>query len=246
MKGRNILLIIMLLVAPHISWNIAPKAVVDYVPSIEVNLDDIFEEYAYSFYENLTVNDLDYSVFKTALKGFINLQKSGKLINEQYLTIVDFSKSSSKKRLFLVDVPSQKIIHQSLVAHGRNSGLEFARKFSNKVNSHQSSIGFYTTAETYRGKHGYSLRLDGHEFSNSNARRRAIVIHAADYAGEKFVQNNGRLGRSYGCPSLPKKGYEQVIEKIKGGSCFFIYYPDTSYLNKSKLINRQVESVPSS
>ncbi len=246
MKGRKILIVILLLVAPQLSWKTESKPVVSYTQPIADETEDIFEEFALTFYENLNTQDLNYEVFKMALKGFINLRHSNKLNNENYLTIADFSKSSSKKRLFLIDVNSQKMIHQSLVAHGRNSGLEFARKFSNRVNSHQSSIGFYTTAETYRGKHGYSLRLDGHEYSNSNARRRAIVIHAADYAGEKFVQNNGRLGRSYGCPSLPKKGYEQVIEKIKGGSCFFIYYPENSYLSKSKLINQAIHSLPSS
>ncbi len=246
MKGRNILIAIFLLAVPQLSWDIEPEHVENTTGRSIVAKEDVFEEYAFSFYENLKTTDLNYEVFKIALKGYFNLQKLNKLNNENYLTIADFSQSSSKKRLFLIDVDSQKLMHQSLVAHGRNSGLEFAQKFSNKVNSHQSSIGFYTTAETYRGKHGYSLRLDGHEYSNSNARRRAIVIHAADYAGQKFVQNNGRLGRSYGCPSLPKEGYKEVIEKIKGGSCFFIYYPETNYLKNSKLINQQLDSLPSS
>ena len=123
------------------------------------------------------------------------------------------------------------------MAHGRNSGQEFARNFSNKVGSFKSSIGFYKTAETYTGKHGLSLRLDGLEYSNSNARARAIVIHAADYVSTNFIEQNGRLGRSLGCPSLPKKDYHQVVHKIKNGSLLFIYYPEADYLKKSKLAN---------
>lgn len=246
MKGRQFFILFILFAVPQLSWNSLPKET-----DVTLQLDiepkaETFDSYASDFYQNLSTPELEYTVFKTALKGYIRLQELGKLTNVSYLTIADFSKSSAEKRLYIIDIASKSMIHQSLVAHGRNSGLEFANKFSNRVNSHQSSIGFYTTAETYRGKHGYSLRLDGHEYSNSNARKRAIVIHAADYAGEKFVQNNGRLGRSYGCPSLPKQDYERVIEMIKEGSCFFIYYPKSSYLERSKLVNHQVNSLPTS
>ena len=106
---------------------------------------------------------------------------------------------------------TQQLEYKSLVAHGRNSGLEYANRFSNKISSHQTSLGFYRTAETYIGKHGFSLRLDGLEFSNSNARKRAVVIHQADYASANFIKRNGRLGRSYGCPSLPKKDYRTIL-----------------------------------
>ena len=144
--------------------------------------------------------------------------------------------SSNEERLFIINMRENKIEHQSIVAHGRGSGNEFAKYFSNTINSHQSSIGFYHTAETYFGKHGLSLRLDGLEYSNSNARKRAIVIHSADYVSENFIKKFGRLGRSFGCPSLPKNDYNIIIQKIKTGSALFIYSSDQDYLNKSSLI----------
>ena len=147
------------------------------------------------------------------------------------------SLSANKNRLFLIDVENKKILHKSIVAHGKNSGGEYAKNFSNQVGSFKSSIGFYKTGETYHGKHGLSLRLDGLEYSNSNARKRAIVIHAADYVSQNFIKNYGRLGRSLGCPSLPKKDYDQVIHRIKNGSLLFIYYPEGHYLKNSTLAN---------
>ena len=245
MRGLRLFLLIAIFAYPTISWNEVAVTSTTEVVTPNLNNRVSFEDYASTFYQNLKNNQLDFKVFKMALAGYLQLQDQEKLANKKYLTVIDFSKSSAKKRLFLIDVETKEIIHQSLVAHGRNSGLEFASKFSNTVNSHQSSLGFYTTAETYSGKHGYSLRLDGLEFSNSNARRRAVVIHAADYAGEEFVKKNGRLGRSYGCPSLPKKAYTDVISKIKNGSCLFIYYPQKNYLTKSKLVNTTIEAVPS-
>lgn len=242
MRGVQILLLIFLSGLPNLSWDNAPIK-----KAIEVKVEEVdsFEDYVTTFYANLANTDLEFDVFKTALKGYLQLQKQDKLANKKYLTVIDFSKSSSKKRLFIIDTDTKKLVHESLVAHGRNSGLEFAQKFSNKANSHQSSLGFYTTAETYTGKHGYSLRLDGLEYSNSNARRRAVVIHSADYASENFVKRNGRLGRSYGCPSLPKKGYTEIISKIKNGSCLFIYFPQKTYLSKSTLANAIIDLVPS-
>ncbi|NNC71235.1 MAG: murein L,D-transpeptidase catalytic domain family protein [Flavobacteriaceae bacterium] len=243
MRGSGLLLLIFFVAVSNISWDLIPSNKTS-ISIAEKTLEETisFEDYATSFYRHLENSALEYNVFKTALRGYLQLQKSGQLTNKKFLSIIDFSKSSSKQRLFIIDVETKEIIHQSLVAHGRNSGLEFAKKFSNKVNSHQSSLGFYVTAETYSGKHGYSLRLDGLEYSNNNARRRAVVIHAADYAGENFVKKNGRLGRSFGCPSLPQNGYKEVISKIKGGSCLFIYYPKKTYLNKSKLANSLINA----
>lgn len=243
MKGLGLFLLI-LLASPNISWEEIPVKKTVTATIEKTSEEDAFEDYATSFYRNLANTELEFSVFKIALKGYLELQKQGKLANQKYLTIIDFNKSSVKERLFIIDTNTKQLVRKSLVAHGRNSGLEFAKSFSNKVNSHQSSLGFYKTAETYIGKHGYSLRLDGLEYSNSNARRRAIVIHAADYADENFVKRNGRLGRSYGCPSLPKKGYKDVISKIKNGSCLFIYYPQKTYLSKSKLANAAIKIQP--
>ena len=204
-----------------------------------INFDD-FKAYAEKLYHVLDDADLDYNAFETALKGYLKLQEEGKIEENSFLTVIDMSMSANKNRFFLIDVTNQKIIHKSIVAHGRNSGGEFAKDFSNKIGSFKSSIGFYRTAETYSGKHGLSLRLDGLEFSNNNARERAIVIHAADYVSAGFIKQNGRLGRSLGCPSLPKKDYNQIVHKIKNGSLLFIYYPQDNYLKKSSLANYSI------
>lgn len=199
-----------------------------------------FEDYSSDLYKKLNDKELSYEAFQTALKGFISLQSKNQLKNEQYLTIIDMSISANKNRFFLIDLDNKSIIHKSIVAHGRNSGGEFAKLFSNKIGSYKSSIGFYKTAETYNGKHGLSLRLDGLEYSNSNARKRAIVIHAANYVSDVFINKNGRLGRSLGCPSLPLKNYSEIIDNIKNGSVLFIYYPNQDYLQSSKLANGKI------
>ncbi len=189
-----------------------------------------------SRYHQLNNSDLKFEVFEYALEGYMNLISQNKLKNSKYLTIIDMRMSSNSKRLFIINMHENKIEYQSIVAHGRGSGNEFANIFSNTINSHQSSIGFYQTAETYFGKHGLSLRLDGLEYSNNNARKRAIVIHSADYVSESFIKKFGRLGRSYGCPSLPKKDYKEIIQKIKEGSALFIYSSDQNYLTNSSLL----------
>ena len=241
MKGIRLFFLLILVTLPNVSWKETSIKRVSITANNAIESKNTFESRASSIYKNFSNSGLEYTVFQTALKGYYQLKEQKKLQNKKYLTIIDFSQSSSKERMFVIDIEAEELVHQSLVAHGRNSGLEYASKFSNRVNSHQSSLGFYTTAETYTGKHGFSLRLDGLEYSNNNARRRAIVIHSADYAGKDFVKRNGRLGRSYGCPSLPKKGYQQVISKIKDGSCLFIYYPQKTYLSSSKLVNTAVD-----
>ncbi len=181
-----------------------------------------------SVYNNLKSNDFMYpskESFTKALEGYHHM-KEKRFLNKDILTIIDFSLSSSEKRLWVIDIKENSILFQSLVAHGRNSGNEFALLFSNKPESHKSSLGFYATGETYYGKHGYSMRLDGlEEGINNNARKRAIVIHGAAYVSESFIQQNGRLGRSFGCPSLPKEDTKKIIDLIKNESCLFIYYP---------------------
>jgi len=196
-----------------------------------------FDVYAQQLYSKLNDADLSYEAFQLGLKGYLKLRDDEQINSDRFLTIIDMSRSANLKRFFLIDLKDEKIVHKSIVAHGRNSGGEYAKLFSNKVGSYKSSIGFYRTAETYRGKHGLSLRLDGLENSNSNARKRAIVIHAADYVSEHFIRNNGRLGRSLGCPSLPEKDYDKIIGKIKDGSLLFIYYPEENYLRNSSLVN---------
>lgn len=192
-------------------------------------------ENSIKLYNLLNDKDLKFEVFEKALNGYNKLLKDKKIQNSDFLTVIDLSLSANKNRFFLIDFKLNKIIHKSKVAHGRNSGGEFAKHFSNKIGSYQSSIGFYKTAETYKGKHGLSLRLDGLENSNSNARKRAIVIHSADYVSDLFIKKYGRLGRSLGCPSLPKEGFTNIIKHIKNGSVLFIYYPEKDYLQHSSL-----------
>lgn len=166
------------------------------------------------------------TAFVQAFQGYYALKMQGK-IKKEILTIVDFSLSSTKKRLWVIDMKKSQVLFQSLVAHGKNSGEEFAQKFSNLPESYQSSLGFYLTGETYHGKHGFSLRLDGlNKGINHAARDRAIVVHAADYVSEKFIQQHGRLGRSQGCPALPAELNESIIQTIYGKSLMFLYHPN--------------------
>jgi hypothetical protein len=173
--------------------------------------------------------------FDVALKGFYALKDKG-VIKSNILTVIDFSLSSNLKRLWVIDLSSNVVLFQSLVAHGRNTGEEFATNFSNTPESFKSSLGFYATGEVYKGKHGVSLKLDGLEKGlNDNARNRAVVIHGADYVSESFIKNHKRLGRSQGCPAVPVEFVSDIIEMIKGQSCLFIYHPSIS--NNSNLNN---------
>jgi hypothetical protein len=166
---------------------------------------------------------LAYEAIEFALRG---LAQYASVVRPDRLVIIDFSKPSTEERFFVVNPESGELLFKSLVAHGQGSGLVYATDFSNRPNSHQSSLGFFKTAETYTGKHGHSLRLDGLQPGlNHAARDRAVVIHAADYVSQSFIQQNGYLGRSWGCPALPADGYNQVIDQIKEGTLLLIYHP---------------------
>lgn len=163
--------------------------------------------------------------FAKALQGFYALKAEGK-ITKDILTLVDFSLSSNTKRLWVIDLSTNTILFHSLVAHGKNSGEEFANRFSNVSESFKSSLGFYVTGEIYTGKHGKSLKLDGQERGvNDNARNRAVVMHGADYVSESFIRNHNRLGRSQGCPAIPVELTDDIIDAIQGKSCLYIYHP---------------------
>jgi hypothetical protein len=160
-------------------------------------------------------------------------------VKKQILTVIDFSLPSNKKRLWVIDLKNKKVLFNDLVAHGKNSGGIYARKFSNTQSTYMSSLGFYLTGNTYQGKHGLSLTLNGMDKNfNDNARDRAIVIHGANYVGDDFIRKYGRLGRSFGCPALSMDICEKVIDTIRDGSCLFIYYPDKQFLAKSQVLNR--------
>lgn len=180
---------------------------------------------------------INYTAFKMAYSGYTELKSKLNPENSHILTIIDYSKPSVEKRLFVLDLKNKRILHNSLVAHGMNSGANIATKFSNKSGSLQSSLGFYVTGNTYHGKHGYSLKLNGLELGiNDNALDRAIVIHGANYATEQFIKKNGRLGRSWGCPALPPNLSKSVINAIKEGSCLFIYHNNIEYINQSQIV----------
>lgn len=182
---------------------------------------------------------LSTDAFRFALRGFERLKKEGKLLNESVLTIIDFSQSSNKKRMYVIDLYKKALLFNTYVAHGRNTGDEFAEKFSNIPGTFQSSLGFYLTENMAIGsKVGLSLILKGLEKGiNDKAREREIIMHGADYATEDFIQKHGRLGRSYGCPSLPPDQIKPVAETIKNGSLLFIYNPDENYVQKSPVLN---------
>lgn len=173
--------------------------------------------------------------FSEALKGYYLLKEKG-LIKKDILTLVDFSLSSNTKRLWVINLTTGTILFNSLVAHGRNTGDEFASAFSNSAESYKSSLGFYATGEIYSGKHGMSLKLDGLEKGvNDNARARGVVMHAAEYVSNSFIKNNHRLGRSQGCPAVPVELSKDIINTIKDKSCFFIYHPSRGFKLASEL-----------
>jgi hypothetical protein len=193
-----------------------------------------------SVYDRLNLDRLGLSrdAFEYAIKGFNKLREEGKLNNSGIITIIDFSKSSAQKRFFILDLNRFELLCNTYVSHGVNSGMEYARHFSNTPESNQSSLGFYLTGVTYTGKHGYSLKLSGLEKGfNDNVESRAIVMHAADYVNEELARSHGYIGRSHGCPAIPVQLHKKIIKDIKGGSCLFIYSPDNNYLLHSPVIN---------
>lgn len=180
----------------------------------------------------------DQSILEMAIRGYTKLLRNESVPQPEILTLVDFSLPSDKERMWVFDIETGKLLYNSLVAHGRNSGDRLASHFSNSPGSFTSSLGFYLTGDIYQGKHGLSLYLDGLEKGiNDKARERAIVIHGADYATANFIQQHGRLGRSLGCPALPPHLTRDVINTIKGGTCLFIYAPDKNYLANSPVLN---------
>lgn len=186
---------------------------------------------------NLSQKGLSKAALDAAIKGYEKLKSNGVVGNSKYLTVIDFSQSGRKKRFYLIDVEAAKLVMNTFVSHGKNTGLDMATKFSNTINSEQSSLGFYITDATYTGKHGLSLRLDGQEEGfNSNAMARGIVMHGAAYVNGGRV-NSAFMGRSQGCPALSEAEYADAINYIKGGSVLFIYHPSANYLQQSPVLN---------
>lgn len=193
-----------------------------------------------TIYEEMSLEDsgLSRKAFQYAFTGFYKLRKKGLLRRTNILTICDFSQSSSNQRLYVIDVRTRRILYRTYVAHGINSGEEFANSFSNQMESCKSSLGFYVTSQTYTGVNGLSLRINGLEKGiNDNARKRAIVIHGASYVSTRILHKYGVMGTTFGCPAIPTEMTSQIIPVVKNGSCFFIYYPSKKYLGHSQVIN---------
>ena len=188
---------------------------------------------------NLASVGLTRQAFNYAIKGFDVMKSEGELGNKNIISIIDFSKPSSQKRLYVIDLVHSKLLFNTYVAHGMQSGGVFARQFSNKPSSLKSSLGFYETLGTYMGGNGYSLRLEGVEKGiNDNANKRDIVIHGAEYVNENMIRSKGYIGRSWGCPALPERLHKAIIDVIKNGTCLFIFSPDNNYLRHSKILNQ--------
>lgn len=180
---------------------------------------------------------VNWQAFRQAVTGYYRIE--GK--RREVLTLIDFSLPSTAKRLFVFDMAQHRLLYSSVVAHGKNSGENYATSFSNEYGSYKSSLGFYLTASTYQGRNGYSLILDGLEKGiNDRARERAIVVHGAAYANPAMVSRGGRLGRSFGCPALPQELSRPIIDAIKGGSVMYIYADKPEYLAQSTVLKESV------
>lgn len=177
---------------------------------------------------------VNYIAFRQAVAGYNRIKEKSKPI----LTLIDFSKPSTEKRLFVFDMEKKRLLYSSVVSHGRNSGENYATSFSNQNGSYKSSLGFFLTEHTYQGGNGYSLILNGLEKGiNDKAKERAIVVHGAAYANPA-VASSGRLGRSLGCPALPTQMAKPIINTIKDGSVMFIYANNTNYLAQSDILKK--------
>jgi hypothetical protein len=180
---------------------------------------------------------IDRSVFDLALGAATCAVQTGAVARPSTLTVIDYSKPSTAKRLWVFDLRSRELVYEELVAHGQGSGDNLARTFSNEPETHQSSLGLFAAQNTYIGKNGYSLRLKGLDVGfNDKAFDRAIVMHGAPYVSEAFARAHGRIGRSWGCPALPQAVARDVIDHVKGSGLVFAYYPNQRWLAGSKYL----------
>ncbi len=208
-------------------------------PQLKHQSDSLYDLIALNLY------GLERDVFFTAYKGYQILLNKGAIKKKNILTVCDYSQSSNNKRLYIIDVKEGRLLYNTFVSHGKNSGGEYATSFSNLQSSNKSSLGFMVTAETYRGKAGYSLRFNGMEAGiNSNVRNRDIVLHGSNFVNTRVMQERGTIGNSLGCPAVPLAQHKQIIDAIKGGSCFFVNHPDSWYTRTSAIINAKFDLAP--
>lgn len=184
-------------------------------------------------YDEMQLNNIvSYKAFEQAMEGYKKIHPK-----KEILTLIDYSKPSTEERLYIFDLKQKKKLYTSVVAHGKNSGENYATSFSNKSGSLQSSLGFFLTEGTYQGRNGYSLILNGLEKNiNCKAKSRAIVMHGADYCSASMAKKAKRLGRSWGCPAIPRNVNKEIIDAIKGGSLMYIFADDEDYLKQSSIL----------
>jgi hypothetical protein len=183
------------------------------------------------------LGSIDSRVFGLALNAASCAVRTGAAAAPSTLTVIDYSKPSTEKRLWVFDLRSRQLLFEELVAHGQGSGGNIATLFSNDSDTHRTSLGLFVTRDTYIGKNGYSLRLDGLDRGfNDHALERAIVMHGAPYVSAAFAKAQGRLGRSWGCPALRESIARDLIDRVKGGGLVFAYYPDSNWLNASQYL----------
>ncbi len=209
-------------------------------PVLSKSKINIIDSGKFNLYDSLhlEIEGLNRQVFDYAIQGYQQLMQLGQLKNPQTLSIIDFTMPSKVKRLFVLDLVHFRLLFNTYVAHGRNSGLQTATTFSNQPESFKSSLGFYSTQNIYNGKHGSSLQLNGLEKGfNDNALSRGIVMHAANYVDEQLAKTRGYIGRSLGCPAVPEKVHAAIIGAIANGSCLFVYANDKNYLTHSQYLN---------
>jgi len=232
MKLKRLLVVFIILLA---FYDVKPRQQCVVIKETSEKLSDKMAIFQREFRQELP----DPVLLNMALAGYGLLVEEKSLSRPEVITIIDYSLPSNEERLWVIDLVNIKVLYRCLVSHGRNSGDLMAENFSNNPGSYASSPGFYSTGETYKGKHGLSLKLDGLEKGiNDKARERAIVVHGAHYVSPGFIKENGRLGRSLGCPAVPEELSKEIIESIKGGSCFFIYVPKVSYTSISTIISK--------
>ncbi len=192
--------------------------------------------YTRNDFDPAAIGRIERDVFEMALGAASCAVRTGAVRNPTTLTVIDYSKPSSEKRLWVFDLESRELVYEELVAHGQGSGAHMATQFSNEPETHRTSLGLFRTDAPYVGRNGYSLRLDGLDKGlNDRARERAIVMHGAPYVSAAFVKSTGRLGRSWGCPAVSAEVARALIDRVKGGGLVFAYYPDPQ-LKSSKYL----------
>lgn len=208
------------------------------ITTVESPIKSIDKKFGYiELYNDFGLNEtIQFKAFEQAMQGLEKINVK----NTNIITIIDFTLPSTDKRMVVLDLIKKQVLFHTIVSHGRNSGEKYATSFSNKHGSYQSSLGFYLTEKTYFGGNGYSLVLKGLEKNiNCQAKPRAVVIHGADYCSEEVIKSTGRLGRSYGCPALPREINDEVINTIKNGTLLYIYADNKEYLSSSKFIKQK-------